>query len=296
MSERLLIHHAANRGHNHPAGSLAALEACLAAGALVVELDILPLRDGGWALLHDNDLSKGTDGRGLATALTTEAVRRCRYRQRGRRDDEPVGLLAEAIARVADNGSLVELQLDLKPYGRPTLETMHSLARAVQPVRERVRVTSGADWALRLLGRADPALALGFDALLYLDLHRGAGEDEEPPFRLGAYGLRDDHPLAAQRWGSMAEYLTLRLEALLRQAPPGACWYVDAELLALCLDQGCDWIETLHREGCLVDAWTLDPDRPERLALARRLLACGVDRITTNQAPQMAALLGDVRY
>lgn len=291
----LLIHHAANREHAHPAGSLAALEACLTAGALAVELDILPLADGAWALLHDDDLAKGTDGQGLATALSGAEARHLHYRQRGRRQDEPVGLLAEAIAQAAASATLQELQLDLKPFGRPTVETLRGLAEAVRPLGERVRITSGADWALRLLQRLDPGLALGFDPLLYVDLPRGAGEDEEPPFRLGAYGLRDDHPLAMERWGETADYLALRLEALLRQAP-GAVWYVDAELLAWCLDQGCDWIALLHAEGCEVDAWTLDPDRAERLALARRLLSCGIDRITTNQAPQLAALLGEARY
>jgi len=296
MASPLLIHHAANREHLHPAGSLAALEACLAAGALVVELDILPLADGGWALLHDDDLAKGTDGQGLATELTGAQVRRLHYRQRGRRQGEPVGLLAAAIARAAASPTLQELQLDLKPFGRPTVEALRSLTETVQPLGERVRITSGADWSLRLLQRLDAGLALGFDPLLYLDLPRDPAENDEPPFRLGAYGLRDDHPLAARRWGKTAEYLALRLEALLCQAPPRAVWYVDADLLAYGLDQGCDWIAALHAAGCEVDAWTLDPDRPERLALARRLLASGIDRITTNQAPQLAALFGGVLY
>lgn len=296
MMPPLLIHHGANREHLHPAGSLAALEACLGAGALAVELDILPLADGAWALLHDDDLAKGTDGQGLATALTREQLRRLRYRQPGRRQDEPVGLLDKAIACAAASSTLQELQLDLKPFGRPSVEALCGLAEAVQPLGERVRITSGADWLLRLLERLAPGLPLGFDPLLYLDLPRDPAEDDGPPFRLGAYGLRDDHPLAMKRWGSAADYLALRLEALLCQAPPRAVWYVDADLLAYCLDQGRDWIAALHAEGCEVDAWTLDPDRPERLALARRLLASGVDRITTNQAPRLAALLGGVRY
>jgi glycerophosphoryl diester phosphodiesterase len=40
-----------------------------------------------------------------------------------------------------------------------------------------------------------------------------------------------------------------------------------------------------------VAAWTLDPDQPHQLHLARTLVAAGVDRITTNDAPAMAAAL-----
>jgi hypothetical protein len=42
-----------------------------------------------------------------------------------------------------------------------------------------------------------------------------------------------------------------------------------------------------------VDAWTLDPDRPGHVATARRLIAAGIDRITTNNAPALARALGD---
>jgi glycerophosphoryl diester phosphodiesterase len=62
-------------------------------------------------------------------------------------------------------------------------------------------------------------------------------------------------------------------------------------LLAQALDDGFDWIADLHRRGALVDAWTLDPDRPEAVALAQRLAGLGVDRITSNNAPALAQVL-----
>ena len=235
----ILIHHSANRAHLYPAGSLPALAACLAAGALVIEVDVILLADGGWALLHDEDLAKGTDGQGLATNLTQEEIRRLHYRQRGRTAGVPVGLLPEAVALAAGEGAFLELQIDLKPFGRLDASAMASLARVLEPLGKRVRVSSGADWALWPLHRVAPDLPLGFDPLHYLDLPSKNPTPEEPPFRLGAYGLRDDHPVALRRWGSTAEYLALRLEILLRQAPPGALWYVRAGLLEKCLDAGC---------------------------------------------------------
>jgi glycerophosphoryl diester phosphodiesterase len=47
----------------------------------------------------------------------------------------------------------------------------------------------------------------------------------------------------------------------------------------------------LHARDAQVDAWTLDAHRPEQVALARRLAAQGVDRITTNDAPALAQAL-----
>jgi glycerophosphoryl diester phosphodiesterase len=178
------------------------------------------------------------------------------------------------------------------------------LVTALQPVKDRVRVTSGADWALRRLRDLDADLALGFDPLLYLEwkppaesARHGERQRTRPPFRLGVYGYRDDHPLASRRWGETADYLAARAEALWVQAPTGAIWYIHAGLLACALDDGFDWIADLHARGTEVDAWTLDPDRPEHVALARRLMAAGIDRITTNNAPALArALGGDVQF
>jgi hypothetical protein len=161
-----------------------------------------------------------------------------------------------------------------------------------------VRVTSVADWLLRRLHHLDPELPLGFDPMLYLDVGQPAGssaqEEREstlPPFRLGGYGYWDDHPLATRRWGATASYLAARAEALWVQVPCGVTWYIRAALLAQTLEEGFDWIAYLHERGAEVDAWTLDPGRPEHVALARRLVAAGVDRITTNDAPGWTGIL-----
>jgi glycerophosphoryl diester phosphodiesterase len=113
-----------------------------------------------------------------------------------------------------------------------------------------------------------------------------------PPFRHGAYGYWDDHPLASQRWGSAAEYLAARAEALLAQVPAGMIWYIHAWLLDKAFDDGFDWIAYLHAQNCPVDAWTLDARQPEHVALARRLISLGVDRITSDNASALAQVLG----
>lgn len=292
----LLIHHAANRGYFYPPNSIRGLKACLDAGARAVEMDISPLSGDDFLLLHDRLLEHGTTGSGPIVTHTAEQVSGLFLTWRGAVTDEPVGLLSQALDLVSRHPYSVELQLDLKAHTPLDGSELSRLVAALQPVKDRVRVTSGADWALRRLRALDPDLPLGFDPMLYLDLSPHQGEENglpAPPFRHGAYGYWDDHPLAIQRWGEAADYLAARAEALWAQAPSGAIWYIRAKLLARALAEGFDWIADLHRRGTQVDAWTLNPDRPAEVELARQLVAAGVDRITTDDAPALAQTLAE---
>jgi len=302
----LLVHHAANRGYVHPPSSLRGLRACLEAGARVVEVDIIPLAGGDFALLHDERLDESTNGSGLVSALTADQVRRLRHTWQGTLTDEPVGLLSQAIPLLQSHAapSLQELQLDFKPGAPPADAVLRDLLRAVEPVKERVRVTCGEDWVLRRLRALDPDLPLGFDPLLYLEIDAdpAVSPEETPdplPFRVGAYGYRDDHPLALRVWGTPADYLAARAETLGVLPPPGGVWYIHASLLARVLDDGADevhpfdWIAYLHARSIQVDVWTLDAGWPGHVELARRLIAAGVDRITTNDAPRLSRALND---
>ena len=223
---------------------------------------------------------------------TALEVRALHHVWRGEPTGVPVGLLSEALDLLTGHPHPAELQLDLKPDVFYSNAVLSRLAADLHPLKDRVRVTSPADWALRRLHAIDPDLALGFDPLLYLDWDSGEPRDLGlPPFRLGSYGYWDDHPLASRRWGETADYMAARAEALWAQAPPGAIWYVDAWLLGKALDDGFDWIADLHTRGTQVDAWTLNAHQPQQVVLARRLAAQGVDRITTNDAPALAQAL-----
>ena len=302
----LLVHHAANRGYAHPPSSLRGLRACLETGARVVEVDIIPLAGGDFALLHDERLDASTNGSGLVSALTADQVRRLRHTWQGTLTDEPVGLLSQAIPVLQSHAapSLQELQLDFKPGAPPASVVLRDLLRAVEPVKERVRVTCGEDWVLRRLRALDSDLPLGFDPLLYLEIDAdpAVSPEETPdplPFRVGAYGYRDDHPLALRVWGTPADYLAARAETLGVLPPPGGVWYIHASLLARVLNDGADevhpfdWIAYLHAQSIQVDVWTLDAGRPGHVELARRLIAAGVDRITTNDAPRLSEALNE---
>jgi glycerophosphoryl diester phosphodiesterase len=295
------VYHAARRGDRHPPNSLSGLADCLAAGAYLIEVDIAPLADGGFALVHDARLERVSEGRGLVPAATSAQVRGLHHRWRQQIDeslidlpltDEPLGLLSEAVELIANYPGLAELQLDLKPFRPLTDEVLLSLLRHIAPAKTRVRISCAADWALRRLAALDEALPLGFDPMLYLDVERGDGHKEAaPPLRTGAYGYLDEHPLALTRWGAPKDYLAARAEALWTQAPVAA-WYIRGAMLARALDDGFDWIAWLHGRGAQVAAWTLDASHPHQLDLARMLAQAGVDRITTNDAPALARALG----
>ncbi len=289
-----LIHHAASRGGTEPPSSMSGLQACLEARARLIEVDITLLKGGDFALLHGPNLESETNGSGPVAACTAAQVRDLRRVWRGSLTDEPVGVLDEALALVASHPFPVELQLDLKPDVVLDLATLSGLVKRLAPLRDRVRVTSVADWALRLLRGLDEDLPLGFDPVLYLDVATGEERSPgRPPFRMGAHGYLDDHPLSSRRWGSPAAYLTARADALWVQAPAGAIWYIRASLLEQALDHGFDWIAFLHARGAKAAAWTLDPDHPEDAALAQRLTAVGADRMTSNDPLGLLPLLGD---
>ncbi len=294
MTKTLLIHHSANKGYDRLPNSLRSLRICLEADARVVEVDITPLSGGDFALLHDEVLDNTTNGTGSVYAATGEQVSRLKYARQGIVTDESVGLLSQAVSLVQDYSNLMELQLDLKSHAPLSNAVLINLLRIIEPVQDQIRVTSNADWALRRLNSLDRNLQLGFDPQLYLDADPEEEIDEtNPPFRTGAYGYRDDHPLSNRRWSPCADYLEARAEALIAQSPQDTIWYLSMHLLAHSFNDGFDWIAYLHDRGYQVDAWTLDPDRQEHMALARRLVDEGIDRITTNDAPGLAKILGD---
>ena len=284
-----LIHHAASSGEVAPPGSLAALENCLKAGAAVIEIDVIPLADGSLALLHEQDLAEETDGAGKAPQMKREQVQDLHYRLDGRVSDEKIGFLEGALELLAAYPKTQRLQLDLKPFTPLTPGVVKSLLTMIEPLKARVQVTSVADWAIRLLVRSAPDLSLGFDPLLYLDLRDENPRPKEiPPFRLGAYGLLDDHPLSAFRWGEARDYFAARAEALLSQVPRGCAWFIRAEVLQMALEAGFDWIEFLHQAGSAVDGWTIDIHQPEQIALAQSLVDWGVDALTTDAPAGLA--------
>lgn len=287
-----LIHHAAHCGSDAPPGSLNALEHCLDAGAAYIEIDVIPLADGSFAMLHDQYLEKETSGEGRAPAKTRGQIENLTYKVNEKITNEKIGFLEAAVDLLKAHPETKCLQLDLKPFTPLTRSVLRGFLEILEPVKNRIQVTSVSDWAVRSLARFAPDLSLGFDPLLYLDLQdKEPRPPEVPPFRVGAYGLRDDHPLSAFEWGSLGEYFAARAGALLVQAPESCDWFIRAGLLKMAYDAGFDWIDFLHQNGSTVDGWTIDVSQPEQIDLARFLVEHGVDKLTTDTPARLAEQL-----
>jgi hypothetical protein len=112
--------------------------------------------------------------------------------------------------------------------------------------------------------------------------HGSPGERIYPPRRLGAYGHRDEHPLAATRTESTVAYLAERMHELASRVPGAREWFVSYRMLDQMLGDGFDPVAWLSACGIETNCWTLDRTDSDADAVLERMLAAGVARITTN--------------
>jgi glycerophosphoryl diester phosphodiesterase len=281
----LLVCHMAVLSGRYRRNSQAAIRECFDANVGRIEIDIHSLDGDDYAVYHDRRLEGETTGSGSIGAATPDAIRALRYIELP--DDRPA-LLSEVVemARACDT----EMQLDWKDLRLMSTQRLRALVDVVAPVRERVVVSSPQDWNLRLLRDLPDAPALGFDPGHYL-----APERPGPlPRNAGAYGYRDDHPLALGRGDSAVGYLAARMEALLAQAPGSSEFFLDYRLVLQMLDDGFDAAAWLHARGVEANVWTADCRAPDDVAWLRRLLDADIDRVTTTTAPAwLAAFAAD---
>lgn len=291
----LIVHHmAALDGGPFPPNSLEGVRASLERGADFIEVDVTALADDDYLLVHDPDLESETTGSGPVAHCTARQARELRCKVNGTATDFRVPTLGDVVALLAEHPARTRLQLDYKdvvPFTND--EPLIRLARLIEPLGERVIVSSEADWQLRRLRRLAPWLELGFDIHFYIgwpDTSRQR-DPAEPPYRVGDYGYYDDHPLASRRIWPTADYLADRCAALMTQLPEATTLYINHRFLVQALEDGFDWAAALHAAGMKCDAWTLDCGDPAAEANARRLLAAGVDQFTTNTPLALRALL-----
>jgi glycerophosphoryl diester phosphodiesterase len=292
----LIVHHMAALDGRFPPNSLEAIRACLEAKVAFIEVDITALADGDYLLVHDETLESETTGSGAVSGCSAEQVRDLRIKGSA----YPVPLLSDVVRLFADYAqTATRLQLDYKSvFPFPDDEPIERLVRLIAPLRERVIVSSGADWQLRKLRHYAAWLDLGFDVQFYIDW-REAGQAVDPrqiPKHLGAYGYWDDHPLAQAKVWRTADYLADKCGQLIGLVPRLSTFYISHKLLAQALDDGFNWAEMLHAHQIKLDAWTLDAGVGKQQAEvnAVRLLAAGVDQFTTNTPAALSSLLAGV--
>lgn len=297
LSPPLIVHHmAAQDGSLNPPNSLAAITACLEAAAPFIEVDITALADDDFLLVHDPDLESETTGVGKVAELRAADASHLFYRtDDGGVTANPVARLSEVVRAFQEHGGAARLQLDFKdviPF--PNDEPLRRLIEIIEPLGERVIVSTGADWQLRRLRKLAAWLDVGLDVHFYIDW-RIPGEEIDarvPPYRQGAYGYWDDHPLAAEQFYPVTEYLAEKCELLARLVPGVSTFYIDYRLVLQSLEDGFNWADACHELGVKLDIWTLDIHNSEHAALAQRLLQMGVDQFTTNTPGALKSALG----
>jgi glycerophosphoryl diester phosphodiesterase len=263
----------------HPRNSIEAIRECFEAGVGRIEIDIHSLAGADYVVYHDRGFDTETTGSGSAGAATPNAVRGLRFKKR---PESRPPLLSEVVELA--RGFETELQLDWKDWRLMSGERLQALVDTVAPIRERVIVSTGQDWNLRRLRDADPALPFGFDPGHYI-ARKSETDPAFLPHGAGAYGYRDDHPLAIGKANDVREYLAARMETFLLVAPRAREYFINYNLVLQMLDDGFNAAAWLHARGIAANAWTADYAGPESVEGMRRLVAAGIDRITTNTAP-----------
>ena len=169
----------------------------------------------------------------------------------------------------AARGSNTELQLDLKDWRPMHDDRIAILLDVIAPVHEQVIVSTGQDWNLRKLHEADPELALGFDPGHYID-HAIEGSPVFLPRAMGAYGYRDDHPMAFGKTEPVVDYLVRAVELAACCRHPGR----RSSSSAIGCSCRCSTTATTCATSCTATASTSRPGH--RTAMDRRPWKCSI--------------------
>jgi glycerophosphoryl diester phosphodiesterase len=157
----LVVGHRGALGHA-PENTMASFAKGVECGADILELDVHLTADGELAVIHDDDVSRTTNGRGAVRAMTLADLRRLdagawfdeRYR------GERVPSLPEVLAWARDR---VELLVELKgdPVPAPGIEERVIAAVRAQRMLDQVMVISFHHPSVRRVKELEPALATG---------------------------------------------------------------------------------------------------------------------------------------
>ena len=212
----------AHRGASadEPENTLPAFEAAARAGADVIEFDLRLTADGVPVVLHDEDLSRTTDGAGLVRDTTLAEVKALDASGgRGARQEVPT--LAEALEAIGPTGAGVDLEI--KSLGGPD-PGPHDLLQA----------------SLAVLEAADfpgPVLVSSFNGLTLQRCRELA-----PGVPTGFLSAAAIDPVSALAYVHQAgyEFLLPQVESLLEAGPA--------------------FVEECHAAGIRLGTWTVDDE------------------------------------
>src|SRR5215213_7903547 len=206
----IVVHHmGALDDSPYPQNSLEVIRASLEANAAFIEIDVTALAADDYLLVHDPVLEHETSGEGEVSATTPDQIAPLFIKTRtGELTPYRPPLLSEVVALFLEYPGRTRLQIDYKNvFPMRDDEPMRRFLKLIEPLGDRVLVSSGADWNLRWMRRNADWLDMGFDIGFYLDYRTTPADPRQPPFFLGAYGYHDDHVLGKLAVLTPAQYL-----------------------------------------------------------------------------------------
>jgi glycerophosphoryl diester phosphodiesterase len=252
----LLKWHRGRQRLSDPAFSTASLIRGMSAGASV-EIDLQPLSDGGFAVIHDPDLDRETTGLGPVRAMDSVAFQALHRRDNaGSPLTEPALTLSSLAARIAPSAAPdAILQLDLQCRDHDLSPAHIAGFRTSLGALAGKAILSGEDAnAVQRLAAATPGLSVGYDP------------------------CAEHGQIALARAGDWPRFVDESLCAM----PEASTIYLALVLPILASDHGFDLIGAFHARGRIVDCFTLVGDEPDALPTLRQLARLGADQITTD--------------
>ncbi|HVY51948.1 MAG TPA: glycerophosphodiester phosphodiesterase [Devosia sp.] len=231
-----------------------------------VEVDLVVHAEHGFAVLHDHlSIARETTGQGPARGHGAAGLRALNLRGNdGAPIPDRVMLLEDLCALLAADPPHPEalLQLDYKEDDAALdAASIASFAAGAGPVARNMILSGGSAEGVRLLADAVPAMRIGYDPCSVENIA----------------ALRQSRDYAGFVRNALAA------------SPRAEMIYLSWELVLELDRAGFDIIAAFHAAGRRVDAWTITAIDDASVAVADRLLALGVDQITTDDPEGLVA-------
>lgn len=253
-----------------PEHTLAAYRLAARLGADAVECDVRLTRDGVLVCVHDRQIRRTSNGRGVVSAMHLAELEQYQFGARRPRwaDDEITTVTDEPDV---ENGRVLTLER-LLDYVTATPGTVRLAIETKHPTRHTRKVEEELVASLRrfgLLGSAGPVEWAGRPAVRVMSFSQLA--------------IRRMHDLAPGV--PTVQLIGKRLRAVRRELLSGAATALGPSISVLRADPG--FVADAHAAGKQLHVWTVN--RPADMELAREL---GPDAIITDHPAEMLRLLG----
>ena len=279
----IITAHSARISIQSPPNTMKGIKQCIKGGFYYIEVDIVPVGEDNFLIFHNEKLNSLTNGKGYAAFLDKYDRSSLWYVNESKQKTSRVYLLSELIKLMENDKSIKELQLDFKTYlsSNLTENLLKNLIRMISPVKNRIRITSCADWIIIRLREIDSTIKLGFDPQFFIDF-RKEKTAQYPPYHINKFGYFDDHPIALYNWQTPGEYLHNRAQTLYFSGLAFDIWYIRYLFLKQSFHDGFDWIKYFHEKGIQVCMWTIDINKDTDIQELDRIVRMNPDRINTN--------------